>query len=186
MDTGTQPNPSWFCYLFYSDGDMFLVFLYKNSYCCYILSLNSAFLKEPHTHLSYHLLHITAYPAFQPVSRTESVLVPFPLPSHSLADLHYRHDCEWSRAGPTQSVQTGRQYSMAAGWNSSSCSGPVTTQRVASPPLPLSVRRHCRVFCSVFSCGPVSLGLFCWCLFFKMAQQKKCKRKNSKSFQPTL
>lgn len=45
-----------------------------------------------------------------------------------LDDHCYHHFALWA-----QSIQTGSEHSMAAGWNSSFCCSQVTTQRVASP-----------------------------------------------------
>lgn len=56
----------------------------------------------------------------------------------SVVRLHCCHHCNWLRAARTQSIQTGSEHSMAAGWNFSFSCSRVATQHVASPP-PLSL-----------------------------------------------
>lgn len=62
---------------------------------------------------------------------------PFPWLQCWLVDLHCCHHCEWTKPVLAQSVQTGSEHSMAAGWTSSFCCSLVATQNVASPPVRL-------------------------------------------------
>lgn len=80
------------------------------------------------------------------------------------------HHCKWPRAVRAQSIQTGSEHSMAAGWNSSFCCSRVATQHVASPSPPCLVCQtlSCSVFVPLSLCryvyvfAPVLLGTHIW------------------------
>lgn len=121
-----------------------------------------------------------AYPAFESSTQRE---VTFPLLLQSLVDHRCRHDCEWNRVRRAQSVQTGREYSMAAGLEQfllfQSSHHPTCRLASFSSVSRPSVRLRCRVFGSVFSCRTCLFNCFIdvfFLLLFKMVQQRIQKK----------